>query len=133
MGFTRVGSNPVVGTTNHKPTVKSAVHHSEAGKLVLRSNSEGTNTGHTLKIAILKLKCLMQYESYNLSSFKSKINKLGLISLSSYPFTLGLCIGRRDLSSTYFTENKKQSINCSYLLFIFSCFSRSTTSSNGVC
>ena len=26
-------------------------------------------------------------ESYNLSSFKSKINKLDLISLSSYPFT----------------------------------------------
>ena len=26
---TRVGSNPVVGTTNHKPTVNSAVHPSE--------------------------------------------------------------------------------------------------------
>ena len=29
---TRVGSNPVVGTTNHKPTVNSAVYPSEVGK-----------------------------------------------------------------------------------------------------
>ena len=29
---TRVGSNPVVGTTNHKPTVNSAVHPSEVDK-----------------------------------------------------------------------------------------------------
>ena len=31
---TRVGSNPVIGTTNHKPTVNSAVHPSEVGKPV---------------------------------------------------------------------------------------------------
>ena len=43
-------------------------------------------------------------ESYNLPSFKSKINKLHLISLSSSPFAffffplLGLCIGHRGLS-----------------------------------
>ena len=29
---TRVGSNPVVGTTNHKPTVNSAVYPSEVCK-----------------------------------------------------------------------------------------------------
>ena len=29
---TRMGSNPVVGTTNHKPTVNSVVHPSEVGK-----------------------------------------------------------------------------------------------------
>ena len=29
---TRVGSNPFVGTTNHKPTANSAVHPSEVGK-----------------------------------------------------------------------------------------------------
>ena len=29
---TRVGSNPVFGTTDHKPTVKSAVHPSEVGQ-----------------------------------------------------------------------------------------------------
>ena len=29
---TRVGSNPVVGTINHKRTVNSAVHPSEVGK-----------------------------------------------------------------------------------------------------
>ena len=45
-------------------------------------------------------------ESYNLPSFKSKINKLDLISLSSsllafffFPM-LGLCIGHHSLSST---------------------------------
>ena len=38
-----VGSNPVVGTTNNKPTVNSAVHPSEDGKYVLRHNSEGTS------------------------------------------------------------------------------------------
>ena len=29
---TRVGSNPVFGTTNRKPTVNSAFHPSEVGK-----------------------------------------------------------------------------------------------------
>ena len=29
---TRVGSNPVVGATNHNPPVNSAVHPSEVGK-----------------------------------------------------------------------------------------------------
>ena len=29
---TRVGSNPVVGITNHKPTANSGVHPSEVGK-----------------------------------------------------------------------------------------------------
>ena len=29
---TRVGSNPIVGATNYKPTVNSAVHPSEVGK-----------------------------------------------------------------------------------------------------
>ena len=28
---TRVGSNPVVGTTNHKPAVNSSIHPSEVG------------------------------------------------------------------------------------------------------
>ena len=31
-GSTRGGLNPVVGTTNHKPTVSSAAHPSEIGK-----------------------------------------------------------------------------------------------------
>ena len=45
-------------------------------------------------------------ESYNLPSFKCKINKLNLITLSSLLFTffflpmLGLCIGHHSLSST---------------------------------
>ena len=39
--FSRVGSNPVIGTTNDKPTANSAVHPSEVGKRVLKSNSEG--------------------------------------------------------------------------------------------
>ena len=45
-------------------------------------------------------------ESYNLPSFKSKINKLDLISLSSSPIALfflrllGSCIGHGGLSST---------------------------------
>ena len=30
--FSCVSSNPVIGTTNHKPTVNSAVHPSEVGK-----------------------------------------------------------------------------------------------------
>ena len=52
-----MGSNPVVGTTNHMPTVISAVHPSEVGKRVLRGSSEGTSTGHTLITANLKLNC----------------------------------------------------------------------------
>ena len=46
------------------------------------------------------------HESYNLPSFKSKINQLDLISPSSQPFAfsflhlLGLCIGHHSLSST---------------------------------
>ena len=59
---TRVGPNPVVGTTNHKPTVNSAVHPSEAGKLILRSNSEDTSSGHILITAGLRLKCFIQYK-----------------------------------------------------------------------
>ena len=49
-------------------------------------------------------------ESYNLPSFKSKINSLDLISLSSLPFDLffllllGLCIGHHGLSSTQLTN-----------------------------
>ena len=57
-----MGSNPVVGITNHKPSVNSSVHPSEIGKWVLRSNSEGTGTGHTLITANLKLKYLIQYK-----------------------------------------------------------------------
>ena len=58
-----MGSNPVFGTTNHKPTVNSeAVHLSEVGKWVFRSNFEGTSTGHTLITAHLKLKCFIQYK-----------------------------------------------------------------------
>ena len=57
---TRVGSNPVVGTTTHKPKVNSAVHPSEVGNWVLKSNSEGISTGHTLITANLKLKCFIQ-------------------------------------------------------------------------
>ena len=49
-----MSSNPVVGTTNHKPRVNSAVYPSEVGKGGLRSNSEGTSTGHTLITANLK-------------------------------------------------------------------------------
>ena len=51
-------------------------------------------------------------ESYNLPSFKSKINKLDLISLSSQPFAffflpmLGLFIGHHGLSSTQPTRKK---------------------------
>ena len=63
---TRVGSNPVVGTTNHKPTVNSTVHPSKVGKLVLRSNSEDTSTGHTLITANLKLKCFIQHKDSKL-------------------------------------------------------------------
>ena len=48
--FIHVGSNPVVGTTNHKPTVNSAVHPSEVGKLVLRSSSEGMSTGRVSNV-----------------------------------------------------------------------------------
>ena len=51
----------VVGTTNHKPTVNSAVHPSEVGNWARRSNSEGTSTGHALITANLKLKCFIQY------------------------------------------------------------------------
>ena len=40
---------------NHKPTVNSAVHPSEVGKGVLRSNSGATSTGHTLITANPKL------------------------------------------------------------------------------
>ena len=32
VGSACVGSNPIVGATNHKPTAYSAVHPSEAGK-----------------------------------------------------------------------------------------------------
>ena len=32
VGFTRVGSNPVVGTINHKSTASSAVHPPKVGK-----------------------------------------------------------------------------------------------------
>ena len=41
---TRVGSNPVVGTTNHESTVNSAVHPSEVDKRALRDSSEGTSS-----------------------------------------------------------------------------------------
>ena len=61
-----MGSNPLVGITNHKPTVNSAVHPSEVGERVLRSNSEGTSTGHILTTANLKLKCLIQYKDSSL-------------------------------------------------------------------
>ena len=63
---THVGLNPVVGTTNHKLTVNSAVHPSEVGKRVLRSNSEGTSTGHAFITANLKLKCFIQYNDSEL-------------------------------------------------------------------
>ena len=63
---TRVGSNPVVGTTNPKPTVNSALHPFEVGKRVLRSNSEGTSTGHTLITASLNLKCFIRYKDSKL-------------------------------------------------------------------
>ena len=51
-------------------------------------------------------------ESYNWPSFKSKINKLDLISLSSLPVALillpllGHCIGRHGLSPTKLTKKK---------------------------
>ena len=60
-----MGSNPVVGTTNHKPTVNSAVHPSEVGKRVLRSNSEDTSTERTIT-ANLKLKRFIQYKDSTL-------------------------------------------------------------------
>ena len=63
---TRVGSNPVVGTTNHKPTVNSAVHPFEVGKRALRSNSEDTSTGQTLMTPHLKLKCFIQHKDSKL-------------------------------------------------------------------
>ena len=62
---TSVGSNPVVGTTNHKPTVNSAVNRSQIGKWVLRSNSEGTSTGDTPTTAHLKVKCFIQYQDFS--------------------------------------------------------------------
>ena len=42
--FTRVGSNPVAGTTNHKPTADSELHPSEVSKRVFRGNSESTSS-----------------------------------------------------------------------------------------
>ena len=57
----------MIGTTNHKPTVNSAVHLSEVGKWGLRSNSEGTSTGHILITANLKLKCFIQYKDSSLT------------------------------------------------------------------
>ena len=53
-------------------------------------------------------------ESYNLPSFKSNVNKLDLISLSSKLLAffflplLGLCIGHHGLSSTKPTKKKKK-------------------------
>ena len=32
VGFSVLGSNPVVGATNHKPTANQAVHPSEVGR-----------------------------------------------------------------------------------------------------
>ena len=32
VGYTRVGSNPVADSANHKPAANSAVHPSEVGK-----------------------------------------------------------------------------------------------------
>ena len=37
-----MGSNPVTGTTNHKPAANSVILPSDAGKSELRGNSEGT-------------------------------------------------------------------------------------------
>ena len=34
----RMGLNPIVGATNHRPTVTSSVHPSEVGKSILRGN-----------------------------------------------------------------------------------------------
>ena len=56
-------------------------------------------------------------ESFNLPSFKSKINKLDLMFVPSQPFTffslplLGLCIGHHGLFSTLFIRKK------SFILF----------------
>ena len=79
-----MGSNPVVGTNNHKPTVNSAVHPSEVGKRVLRSSSEGTSTGHTLIRANLELKFSIQYKdsillslSLMLQKSRSYVSKIG--------------------------------------------------------
>ena len=51
-------------------------------------------------------------QPYNLPSFKSKLNKLDLIPLSSYPSfflpLLGFCIGHHGLSSTELTKKKKR-------------------------
>ena len=66
---TRVGSNPVVGATDHKPTANSAVHPSEVGEWVLRSNSEGISTRHTLIAAYLKLTGFIQYRDSKLLLF----------------------------------------------------------------
>ena len=38
MESTRVGSNQVIGTTNHRPTANSAAHPCEVGKRVLRGS-----------------------------------------------------------------------------------------------
>ena len=52
-------------------------------------------------------------ESYNLPSFKSNVNKLDLISLSSYLLAffflplLGLCIGHHGLSPTQLTRKQR--------------------------
>ena len=64
--YTRVGSSPVIGTTNHKLTVNSAVHPPEVVNRVLRSGSKATSTGHTLITGHIKLKCFIQYKDSKL-------------------------------------------------------------------
>ena len=57
-------------------------------------------------------------ESYELSCFKSSINKLGLISLSNFPFSFFLCqgclIGSIGLSLTLLTKKEKMLIKKCY-------------------
>ena len=89
---TRVGSNPVVGTINHKPTVNSAVHPSEVGKCVLRSNSEGTSTGQTLITVNLKLKCFIQYKNSSLFIYFFNLIFSFFVSFILTLFTLVLII-----------------------------------------
>ena len=64
---TRGGANPIVGTIYHNPTVNSVVHPSEVGKWVLRSNSEGTSTGH-IENSWSKVEVLNPARSFNFNS-----------------------------------------------------------------
>ena len=72
-------SNPVVGTTNHKPTVNSALHPSDFGKWVLRGSSEDTSVdaaGSYLLISCPYTQSALSYKSM-LNTINTKKNNDG--------------------------------------------------------